>query len=273
MALDISEAEVKALTSAIFKRYGLDFTNYEMKSLTRGVKRLMMRKKLDNIMALWSVVLSDPEFFRNSIDVLMVNLTEMFRNPDSWVFLREKIFPVYKDKPILNIWFAGCSTGEEVYTAAIVLNSIGMLTKTRALASDLSEAALETAQIGEYSKMLLKNYRKNFNAVFPGEFLTDHFTEKNNNYRINENLKNYVRYIRHNLVHEDVENSYDIIFCRNVMIYFDENLKMKVIKKFHKAIRGEGFLVIGYYDTMPDAFYEYFEAYDNRTKIYKKKIN
>ena len=272
MADLISEAEVKSLSSAINRRYGLDFTNYEIKSLKRGFARLMMKHHLKSSLELWSKVLNDAVFFKASIDELMVNLTELFRNPDAWEYIRDNIFTEYFSQPIVKIWHAGCSTGEEVYTSAIILEKLGMLGRTRALSTDLSSRALKKAQEGAYSLTSLSNYRKSFAKMYPGLKLEDFFDIDDKKGVIRDKYKKYSSFQRHNLVQDSMDEKFDIIFCRNVMIYFDEQLKKKVIDLFHSCLNPNGILIIGYYDVMPDSLYEYFEVFDSKTRVYKKKI-
>ena len=268
----ITEEELKAFIVAVFNRYGLDFRNYEIKSLKRGITRLMMKHHMKSSLELWSRVLRERDFFMNSIDDLMVNLTELFRNPDAWIMIRDNILPQFKDRMQLDIWHAGCSTGEEVYTLAIVLDELGLLNRTRATATDLSATALEKAERGEYSVMTLKNYLKPFLKYYPNKEMSDFFAYSNSHANILPRFKKHVTYQRHNLVQEPMAKKYDIIFCRNVMIYFDESLKMKVLNLLDSSLKEGGYFVIGYYDTMPDASKEIFDIYDSKTRIYKKKI-
>ena len=120
----ISNEELKSLTIAIKRRYGIDFTKYETKSLKRGFARLIMKNKMDSILNLWSKIMSDRNFFSECIDDLMVNLTELFRNPEIWLKLKEDVLPKYKTNQNIEMWHAGCSSGEEVYTMAIVLKDL-----------------------------------------------------------------------------------------------------------------------------------------------------
>ncbi|MDW3209393.1 MAG: protein-glutamate O-methyltransferase CheR [Reichenbachiella sp.] len=267
----ISDEELDALMQALKNRYGLDFTNYEKKSLKRSIVRLMMKHKMTSMLELWSKIIKDKEFFERGIDDLLVNLTELFRNPDAWIVIKEKILDHYKTKPRLNVWHAGCSTGEEVYTMAIVLEEKGFLHKTRALATDLSDRALKKAKAGDYSLIILEQYLKPFLSFYPNRKMADFFDFNEFHATIKPAYKSHVTFERHNLVHDGMVTKHDIIFCRNVMIYFDEKLKIQVLELFHKSLNDDGFLVIGYYDIMPDAGKVLFEVFDVKTRIYKKK--
>lgn len=268
----ITFEELSALLQAIKSRYGLDFTNYEQASLKRGINRLMLKHKMSSIIDLWSKVLKDSEFFHAAIDDLLVNLTELFRNPDVWFVIRDQILDQYtrRDTP-LKIWHAGCSTGEEVYTMAIVLEEKNLLKKTRALATDLSTTAIKKAAIGDYSLMLLQQYLKPFLNFYPNKKLQDFFDFHESHAAIKPAYKSYIEFKRHNLVHDPMHEKFDIIFCRNVMIYFDEKLKAQVLQLLANSLNEGGYLIIGYYDIMPDAGKSLLDLVDVKTRIYRKK--
>lgn len=266
----ITDEELIALMQAMKNRYGLDFTNYEKRSLKRGIARLMMKHKMTSLLELWSRVLKDREFFMAAIDDLLVNLTELFRNPDVWIMIRDKILDDYVTKP-LKIWHAGCSTGEEVYTMAIVLEEKGLLNKSKAVATDLSTTALNKAKIGDYSLIILKEYLKPFLKFYPNRQMEDYFDFHDRHATIKPQYKSHVDFKKHNLVHDPVNEKYDIIFCRNVMIYFDETLKAQVLNLFNNSLNDGGYLIIGYYDIMPDSGKGIFDLYDVKTRIYRKK--
>lgn len=267
----ISDEELDALMQGMKSRYGLDFTNYEKKSLKRGIVRLMLKHKMTSMLELWSKILKDKDFFINGIDDLLVNLTELFRNPDAWIMIRDQILPKFEKKGQLNIWHAGCSTGEEVYTMAIVLDERNMLNRTRALATDLSSVALSKAILGDYSLIIIQQYLKPFLSFYPTKRLEDFFDFNESHATIKPLYKSHVQFQRHNLVHDGMIKKHDIIFCRNVMIYFDEKLKLEVLRLFHGCLNEGGILVIGYYDIMPDEGKELFEVFDIKTRLYKKK--
>jgi chemotaxis protein methyltransferase CheR len=266
----LSDQELYSLTTGIKKRYGIDFTNYEPKSLKRGFTRLIMRKKLDSVLQLWSIILKDREFFMGCIDELTVNLTELFRNPEIWIKLKEDVLPQYKKKYKLNIWHAGCSSGEEVYTMAIVLKHMDMLRRTKSMATDLSARILDQAIKGAYSSRLLTKYAKSFSAFLPNGNLEDCFTYGESEVKVKNELKKHVKFKIHNLVQDKMDEKFNVIFCRNVMIYFDDSLKMKVLQLFHDSLEDDGFFIIGYYDMLPYESKVLFEVYDSKTRIYKK---
>lgn len=257
---------------AINNRYGLDFTNYERSSLKRGIVRLMMKHKMETIIELWGVVLKDDGFFKNAIDDLLVNLTELFRNPDVWLQLRDDVLPNFRAQR-LDIWHAGCSTGEEVYTMTFLLDSMHMLSRSRLVATDLSNTALSKAIKGEYSLLLLKQYLIPFLKFFPNQKMEDYFNFQDTHAAVKSLYQSNVSFKKHNLVVDPMHDKFDIVFCRNVMIYFDDLLKERVLRLLHKSLKPNGFLIIGYYDIMPDVGKELFDIYDVKTRVYKRKPN
>lgn len=266
------DEELDSLTNAIKQRYGIDFTNYERKSLKRGFARLVMRNQWDSILPLWSKIMSDREFFNDCIEELTVNLTGLFRNPEIWIKMKDTVLPQYSHKSRLKMWHAGCSSGEEIYTMAIVLKSLKMLSKAQSLGTDLSVNILEQAKNAKYSNIVMKKYISSFSKFLPTGDLKDSFDFGEKYSTINHDLKRHVSYERHNLVQDKMNQKFDIIFCRNVMIYFDDGLKMKVLKLFYESLEDDGFFVIGYYDILPKESKDLFKIFDLKTKIYKKVI-
>ena len=270
--ITVSDEELTALMVAIKNRYGLDFTNYEKSSLKRGVSRLMMKHHMSSLLELWARILRDAEFFAEAIDDLLVNLTELFRNPDVWLMMRDKILEEFKGQN-LSIWHAGCSTGEEVYTMSIVLEERKMLERASLVATDLSKKALDKAKNGKYSLPVLKQYLKPLLEYLPRARMDMYFDFKEDHASIKNRYKRKVSFSHHNLVQDQSIGKFDIIFCRNVMIYFDEKLKMEVLNLLYKSLKPDGFLIIGFYDIMPEYGKKLFQIYDIKTRVYRKRIS
>jgi len=208
-----------------------------------------------------------------SIDELTVNLTEMFRNPEIWVKMLDEVLPHFDEKTSLDVWHAGFSSGEEVYTMAIVLKDKGFLKKTKAMATDLSKSILEKAQKGEYPVMVMNKYGRSFSEYIHHGSLDDCFIYNSESQAVvREELKEHVTFRQHNLIHDPMYGKFDIIFCRNVMIYFDDALKMQILEMFSSKLKPGGFFVIGYYDILPKEGKDMFEVFDSRTRICRKKL-
>jgi chemotaxis protein methyltransferase CheR len=268
--VEISDEELSSLTTAIKTRFGIDFTSYETKSLKRGFARLIAKNDLGSLVGLWAKILRDKEFLVKYIDDLLVNLTELFRNPEVWLKIKTDVLEKLKAAPAISIWHAGCSTGEEIYTMAIVLKESQLLPKSRAYATDLSTSALSIAKQGTYNKMLNKKYTESYLSYSPKGDANRYIVIGEDTISVKDELKGHVTFAIHNLVQDSMSRKFNLIFCRNVMIYFDEKLKMKVLRMFYDALEDDGFFVIGYYDMLPESSKELFSLYDASTRIYKK---
>ena len=267
---EISDEELKALTDAIKTKYGIDFTNYELKSLKRGFGRLITKNNFSSLLELWSNIIRSKEFMLGCIDELTVNLTELFRNPEIWEAIQHLILDRFSNQPTIRFWHAGCSTGEEIYTTAIMLDEINCLSKTKTLATDLSLQALEKAQKGEYSSILENKYNKSLQKYNSKISLNTYFNVGEHSFTVKPILQNHIVWKQHNLVTDGMVQSFDIIFCRNVMIYFDEVLKMNVLKLLFDSLNPNGLLIIGFYDSLPFESKKYFKSIDSKSKIYEK---
>jgi chemotaxis protein methyltransferase CheR len=265
--INISDEELRALTHAIKTRYGLDFTEYETKSLKRGFARLMMKRKITSLLDMWRQVMRDREFIFSCIDDLTVNLTELFRNPEFWIYMHQTLLPEFAYKQ-LNIWHAGCSTGEEVYSMRITADLSNMLVPNQT-ATDLSQRVLDKAADGNFVNMLLKKYQGKFETTFPNKKFVNYFDLDEDHFSIKSIHKRKINFFRHNLIHDAVKDTYDIIFCRNVLIYFDDALKLKVLELFYKSLVPGGYLIMGYYDVMPTGSEKYFTTHHHRCRVYK----
>jgi chemotaxis protein methyltransferase CheR len=270
--LQISDEELTSFTLAVKTRYGLDFTNYEKKSLKRGLVRLIAKNDLKSMIGLWVKVLRDRGMIISYIDELLVNLTEFFRNYDLWQKLRDDVLPEIQHLTKLSFWHAGCSTGEEVYSMGIVLKEAFLLHKSEALATDLSSGVLAQAAEGRYNELIWNKCKTSYLFFNSKGNHKPYFRKEEKDYFVTSQLKQHVEFQRHNLVHDGMQRTFKIIFCRNVMIYFDDALKMKVLELFHDSLDNDGFFIIGYYDMLPYESKDLFTLYCPTTRIYTKKI-
>lgn len=273
--IEISDEELRSLTEAIQQRHGIDFSCYETKSLRRRLLRTLTVFNLHSIHELWMKILREQEFIFPFMDEISVNLTALFRDSRLWKTLEKTILKdKFQDRESLSVWHAGCSTGEEVYSMGIVLQELNIQHKTTAWATDISNKSLQIAQIGEYHKMKFPEYSKNLsefklnrnlNSFLEEATLPDHF-------KLRESLISHVKWDHHNLISDDFNQKFDIIFCRNVMIYFDVNSKIKLFKKFFDSLNPGGILIIGFYDAvLPLIDSIDFEILDMDAKIFVKK--
>lgn len=271
----ITDEELSSINYAIQSRYGLDFTDYEPSSLKRRIVRIIHKHSLENVIGLWQKLLYDKDFIQIFKDEVSVGLTEMFRNPEIWVALRDIYLPeiARNKKDDINIWHAGCSTGEEVHTMAMVAHDAMLLNRCKALATDLSDSFVAISQAAVYEKDLCMRYMNNIIQYDPKKSWHYCFEEiDSEKVKIQNRYTDYAVYKQHNLTSIPIEkNLYDIIFCRNVMIYFNDNLKMNLLRMFHSKLKDGGLLIIGYFDAMPSNFEQYFTYKDSSLKFFAKK--
>jgi chemotaxis protein methyltransferase CheR len=266
----ITTEELVSITKAIHTRYGIDFTNYEPTSLKRRITRIIRQFELENSLGLWRKIIYDKEFIQVFIDELTVGLTEMFRNADFWIEVRKTILPQLASRKGFSIWHAGSSTGEEVYSMAICLTEQELIGNSKVSSTDINSKFVNQARQGRFSSIYHKLYRQNYKAAQGKGNLEDYYSEKDEYMIFHKlNLKNF-RFAEQNLVKDEFEEAHDFILCRNVMIYFDDVLKMRVIRKFYDSLSEGGFFAIGYYDSLPDEARKYFTTFDAGKKIYQK---
>jgi len=264
---EISDEELKAITQAIRHRYGIDFSQYEKKSLKRGVSRLMQKNGIYSMIDLWSTILRDRAFFNKCIDDLTVNLTELFRNPQIWQAL-PNLLNEFKGKKEIKIWHAGCSTGEEVYSMAMIVNKCGLAHRTKLIGTDISNTALNRAKSGTYPKELISKYENSLKQVLPNHSFNDMFTFDASGAKVKASLTKNIQFEKSNLVSDVMNDTYDIIFCRNVTIYFDETLKSRVLHKLLDHLNPDGYIILGYYDVLPESARNILTQFDSNNRIY-----
>lgn len=269
---DITEEEVASLTQSILVRYGLDFTCYEPKSLRRRIVRLLTLYDFQSIHDLWMRMLGDRAFIFSFMNEVSVGMTSMFRDPIFWKHLKRLVLKKFADRPQLSVWHAGCSTGEEVYSLAILLTECDLISKTTAHATDINQEALRLAALGEYHKLRMIENERDFKEYNPFVDFGRYYTPVDGKVvRMNENLSQHVKYRYHNLITDPVVEKYDLILCRNVMIYFDNDAKRALLQKFYDCLNPGGYFVIGFFDTMLSMIDEkLFKLVDADAKIFQK---
>jgi len=263
---------VKKLAEKIKSSYGYDFTNYALSSFKRRVLRILEMHKISGIDSLIRKIENEAEFLEVFISEVTVNVTEMFRDPSFWRILRDKIIPnilINHDK--LSIWHAGCSSGEEVYSMAILLHEMGILEDSKIIATDLDDEILKSAQKGVYSIKNMALNEKNY-VRFRGENqFNDYMEIKNGHAYMDQSLVKHVTYRKHDLVRGIAFNKFDIVLCRNVMIYFNQNLQNEVLKMLHQSLFKYSYLAIGSKESLIWCeIANKFVVASNEEKVYKK---
>ncbi|HYG19417.1 MAG TPA: protein-glutamate O-methyltransferase CheR [Ohtaekwangia sp.] len=269
--LDIDIADLKRISELIYQKYNYDFRNYAMSSFKRRVLRIMELKKL-SVEALLKKLNDTPVFVNEFLDELTVNVTEMFRDPSFWRVMREEIIPaIMLNHKQFKIWHAGCSSGEEVLSMCIMLKEMGILQDVTVIATDLDVNILERAKMATYPIKNMELNEKNYIRFQGTGNFKNYYKEENGNAVFQKDLLMNVSFRRHDLVLGDIFNKFDLILCRNVMIYFNQALQNEVLKKFHESLFKYGYLAIGSKESLIWCDYaNRFIVVNNEEKIYKK---
>ena len=267
---EISDEDMRFLCRELKNRYNADFTSYEPKSFKRRLVRAFKRFDLLTVAELWQKLAKSPDFIYQFVDEITVGLTSMFRDPELWLTLRELLKRELDARQEIKIWHAGCSTGEEVVTLAIVLEELGMLNRCKRFATDLNKSSVAYSEAARYPAHNWEEYQKNYSKYRPTGLLADCFEVHEDEYVLKDKYRINSNFSRHNLISDNYrQEKYDIIFCRNVMIYFENDLKKELLSKFYKALKPNGFLVVGFLDNMlPIMNSAEFKMYDPAAKIF-----
>jgi len=272
MRAEISDEEIKALATAIMTRHGVDFTCYEPKSLRRRIIRALSVFKMESIHQLWTNILRDNDFVHEFVNQLSVGLTAMFRDPAFWIRLSKELPILTQTNKNIKIWHAGCSTGEEVYTLNIIARELGLEGQIDSHATDMNTDALDQAEKGLYHTLKLTEYEHNYKKYKTHKSLKNYYTVNEKFGKMDPMLIRHVKFFKNNLISDTNPNKYDIIFCRNVMIYFDALAKKLVLDKLYDNLNEGGLLIIGYFDALvPILDKDKFEHFDLDHKIFRKK--
>lgn len=264
--------EIDLLLQAIYLKYGYDFRNYAKASIRRRVRHRLVQTGLKTISEMQHRLIYDDDFFDKLLQDLTVNVTEMFRDPSFFKALREKVLPDLKKKPFVKVWHAGCATGEEVYSLAILMEEEGMANQVRIYATDADETALAAAKKGIYAIARMKEFTMNYRKAGGGGSFSDYYTSRYEHAIMDQRLRKNIVFADHNLATDDVFGEMDLILCRNVMIYFNRELQERVFKIFCNSLCSGGFLCLGSKETIRLSIYsEAFDGFLENQKIYQKK--
>ncbi len=270
---DLLNIEIKLLLEAIFLRYGYDFRNYSKAHIKRRILHRLNVSHIKTVSELQFKILRDRDIFRELLDDLSINVTEMYRDPEFYKSLRTTVIPKLKTYAYFKIWHAGCSTGEEVYSLAILLKEEGLLERCQIYATDFNNKVLEIAREGIFKKSDIEQYDQNYRLSGGMYSLSDYYQSMYGSVKFQKELTEKIVFADHNLVTDSVFADVNLILCRNVMIYFEKNLQNQVLKLFCESLVPSGILCLGSKETIKYTQYEnYFEVLDENQRIYKKKI-
>jgi chemotaxis protein methyltransferase CheR len=268
---DLEEIEIALLLEAIFRRYGFDFREYAPASLRRRLWRRANAEGLPTLSALQDRVLHDPSCMERLLLDLSINVTAMFRDPAFYVALREKVVPLLHTYPFTRIWVAGCSTGEEVYSLAIALDEESLLERTRIYATDINEGVLQRARQGVIPLDKMQEYTQNYLQGGGTRAFSEYYLASYDGAQIDRRLLENVVFAQHNLVSDRSFNEFQLIVCRNVMIYFDRALQDRVLTLFDDSLAKLGVLGLGHKETLRySVLAERYEELDGHQKLFRK---
>jgi chemotaxis protein methyltransferase CheR len=273
MAADKFEnTEIEYLLEAIFDKYGYDFRDYAAASIKRRVLHQVSSLRLKNISALTHKALSDPVFFKSLLSSFSIHFTEMFRDPQYYKALRKEIIPILKTYPFSKIWVAGCATGEEAYSMAILLNEEGLYDRSLIYATDFEESVILQARAGIYPLSTLKKYTTNYQQAGGKRAFSDYYHADDQKAILDASLRDNIVFATHNLTSDYVFNEMQLIICRNVLIYFNRALQDRVFKLFDDSLCAGGFLCLGPQETLQfSASAADFEKFTRNKALYRKK--
>ena len=265
--------EIKLLLEAIFTKYGYDFSNYGKAHIRRRILHRLNTSGLSSISEIQHKALYDHDFFELILRDLSINVTEMFRDPSFYKFFREEVVHILKTYPFIKIWHAGCSTGEEVYSMAILLQEEGLYDRTQIYATDFNKVVLQTAKEGIYPISKIKEFTYNYQKAGGKNSFSDNYTAKYESVILNKSLKKNMVFAEHNLVTDNVFAEVNVVICRNVLIYFDKELQNRVFNLFETSLINGGYLCLGSKENLRFSNnFRKFSIVSDKERIYKKKL-
>lgn len=268
---ELETLEIDLLLEALFRRYGYDFRQYAVASRRRRILAAVAAEGAGTISALLSEVLHEPAAAGRLLEHMTVHTTAMFRDPGFYRAFRTVVVPWLRDQTAVRIWHAGCSTGEEVYSMAILLEEEGLLESVRTYATDLTDAVLKTARAGIYPLSALKAYDENYRAAGGRRSLADYYTAAHRAVRLRPSLRKQILFAVHDLATEASFNEFHVVVCRNVMIYFQKPLQVRAHRVIYDSLAGDGFLAIGLEESMTGSPHERaYEIVEATQKIFRK---
>ncbi len=268
---ELEDLEVRLLLEAVFHRYGFDFREYAPASLRRRLWRRVHAEGVQTITGLMERLLHDSASMERLLLDLSINVTAMFRDPSFYVAFRAQVVPLLRTYPFTRIWVAGCSTGEEVYSLAILLQEEKLYERARIYATDINESVLERAKAGVFPLDKMREYTQNYIRGGGTRAFSEYYVAAYDGAQFQRSLIENVVFAQHNLVSDRSFNEFQVIVCRNVMIYFDRSLQNRVHRLFYESLAHFGVLGLGHKETINlSPFEDCFEELDPNEKLYRK---
>jgi len=267
----MDEEEVDSFLIQVKDKYGYDFRGYTRASLYRRINRFLVQKKLEGIQELGQYIFQSEANFEFFVQELTVNVTEMFRDPSAFVALRKKVLPLLSTYPYIKVWDSGCSTGEELYSLAILLEEENLLHRSKIYATDLNQKVLKKAKEGIVSAISIPQHTKNYYAAEGKNEFSNYYHSNYGQAKFRSELLKNVIFSPHNLATDNSFNEFNLIVCRNVLIYFNRELQDRVFNLFYESLNPFGYMMLGKKETISlSAHNKRFEVIDRENRIYRK---
>ena len=268
---ELERIEIRLLLEGIYRHYGFDFRSYAYASLRRRIWKRVHSDGLTTISALQDRVLHDAGMMERLLLDLSINVTAMFRDPGFYVAFRREVVPVLRTYPFIRIWHAGCSTGEEAYSMAILLEEEGLYDRTRIYATDINEVVIRRAKEAIFPLDRMQEYTQNYLRAGGHRSFSEYYTAMYDGALFTPRLVRNIVFSQHNLVTDHSFAECNVILCRNVLIYFDRSLQRRVHSLFYESLPMYGYLGLGNKESLRfTGFEDHYEAIDHREKIYRK---
>jgi chemotaxis protein methyltransferase CheR len=264
------ELELDLLLLAIYRLSGFDFRNYMRSSIFRRVQNRLNIEKLPSITSLTDRVIHDDAIMTKVLGDFSINVTEMFRDPSFFKCFRDEVVPLLRNLPEIRIWHAGCSTGEEAYSMAILIEEEGLGNRTKIYATDMNEVVLTKAEAGAISLNKMQSYTKNYMLAGGKKSFSEYYFADSDGAYLDPVLRKNIVFAQHNLVTDGSFNEFHVIICRNVLIYFNLELQQQVFQLFNESLGAGGFLGLGTKESAR-ADLGFLEDFNLQEKIYRKK--
>ncbi|AMA46330.1 CheR family methyltransferase [Pseudomonas monteilii] len=266
-----TDIEIRLLIEAIYLKYSYDFRDYSGASIKRRIQHALGQFECRTVSALQERVLHDPAMFMQLLQYLTIPVSEMFRDPGHFLALRTEVVPLLRTWPSIKVWIAGCSTGEEVYSMAILLREEGLLERTILYATDINPHSLEKAKQGIYALNDIELYADNYRLAGGRRDFADYYTAAYDHVIMDGSLRENVTFADHSLATDSVFSETQLVSCRNVLIYFNKSLQDRAFGLFHDSLCHRGFLLLGSKESVDfSAYGDRFTQLVKPERIYRK---
>jgi chemotaxis protein methyltransferase CheR len=270
-SVEIGDSEIQSLFEVIYHKYNYDFRDYAMSSVRRRIASAISRFGFNSVSDLQTKIESDPDFFLQLLQFLTIPTSEMFRDPHFFLAVREKVVPILRTYPSLKIWVVGCSTGEEVYSYAILLKEEKLLDRTTIYATDINPVSLQKAEQGIFDSDRIQEYTSNYQKSGGKETFANYFSTAYGASLVDKEFRKHIVFADHSLATDSVFSEMQFVSCRNVLIYFNKELQDRALGLFHDSLCRRGLLGLGSKETLRFSNYEnQFSELSKLEKIYRR---